>query len=138
MCHALASCNCKSTQYIDEFYDICIECHRLLDRNFSAPPPTAEAKKSWSPNAAMAERIKSIIESDWAELTALRTDGVAWTTILKSKGYDFSDTTLAKHYRNMLAEKEPDTPKRKRGVFKNPSVVKKNFKQENIYFGSQA
>lgn len=130
-------CTCKVLKRFDDDYHICL-CGNLHPIGKIYEPPTAEAKKSWSPNAAMAERIKNIIESDWAELTALRADGVAWTTILKSKGYDFSDTTLAKHYRNMLAEKEPNTPKRKRGVFKNPNVVKKNFKQDSILFGSLA
>lgn len=116
-------------------YDRCINCSTLVDV-MTVPPPPAKAISKEYPNTAMCERIKAQITADWNELTSLREAGIAWATIITTKGYDFAATTIAKHYRDLFAIRFPDEPKRKRGRHRNYGV-KQNIVKQECYTGKR-
>lgn len=137
MCHRL-NCKCTVTKPLDQYYSTCYDCGALIDLQFSAAPPTADIKKGFSPNAEVAARIKAIVLADWDEINELRGASIGLKTIIKTKGYTFSATTLGKHHRAIAAERGILPTSGKRQQYKNYGVVKRQYKQENIYFGSQA
>ena len=126
----MASKTCKCTVMLkeeDDYY-LCV-CGNIHFKKYEIAAESPVLKRADYPNTAMAIKIKALITADMAELMAMRDDRIAWPTILKAKRYKFAPTTLGRYFREILEEKYPEKKYDRAIQYKNPDVIKKNYKQ---------
>lgn len=138
MCHRL-NCNCTVQKPLDEFYSSCWECGAVIDTTPAPVMDITTRPKRRSIRAEQHDIVRAAILAQWAEIKSLRLAFVGIFTIKKTLDLPGHPTTILKHITELLAgEGETITvPAGKKKQFINYGVVKRQHKQENIYFGSQ-
>lgn len=132
-------CGCTIFARLDNEYIRCMNCSKLIYTQQDAGKPSIAAKVKMTFNAQTAVMICEWITANWDELTALRGDSVAWSTIVKTVDCPCAASTLAKHYRTMNLIRNPNdriSTRGRRKQFYNYDIQQRYVKNNGLIMGA--
>ena len=128
---------CQSTvfKWFDADFWSCIHCGTLSERDFTPVFTQIMPKpRAWPETAVW----KAEVDALWSEITLLRSERVAWKTIIETLDMDMTAPTLSRRYQKMLEEKGVEPYDGPREAFVNPGPKIKRFRGPYMILGRRS